>query len=952
MAAPITASELIEVIRKSGIVEPAVLEAYVAEHPELPPEPSAASEKMVSDGFLTKFQAGQLLTGRYKGLLLGPYKLLERLGAGGMGVVFLAEHTTLRRRVAVKILPPDKSRDTESVERFRREARAVAALDHPNIVRAHDICTSGNFHFLVMEFVEGQSLDGYLETHGALPLAEAAAYISQAAAGLQHAFEQGLVHRDIKPGNLLLDRRGTIKILDMGLARFFQDTKDALTQNFADGAILGTADYVSPEQALNSHEADTRSDIYSLGVTFYALLNGQPPFASNTLTQKLLAHQLRDAKPLHTIRPEIPPEVSDLVDKMMAKRPEDRFQTPAEVVEALRPWVPGGGSASVSSSAGITSESSSPKRAKGPRPVRDGAATQVMSARSKAMVETVMDQDSKPIAVPASVRKRRNLTVLLAEVGVIVGVVGGVGAWLYIRGLGEPPPNPLHGTGSNVAVGKPVPDKTPPNKPVVKNTVKPVAAPTVGELPRPLKDPQNLERVMLSPDGKQVLGVSRKDGTCRLWQLDNWKPVKSFDGKMAPLASGAFSADGKRIVTAGHDGRVRIWDVASGKERQCIEAHKGKAWGAVFAPDDQTILSGGEDKVAKLWNADTGMPIRTLEGHTQSINAVAFLPDGRTAVTAAGDKSVRFWNVQTGEEMASYSRFGDTVNTLAVLPGGQHVVAGGGDGVLRLLDASNGEEVRGFLYPQPQAVHMAALTPDGRYLATGGAEKAIRVFEMATGKFLHAFQGHEGPVQGLAFTPDGRRLLSCGVDGSLRLWGLPDLAALSSSEKLILNVEFANMAVFLNRKQGTNVQGFKGQERLPPPAAVTAWDPSSTYEVGGQRVGNDMALLLRNYEGKPTVVLQACPQRVPVRGGVHYAIRVEYQTQGESQPRSTVLLKISDTKGVFREYLLPPAERRWQLVQLLFDPSENGRIAVEMHYSGKGHDTTLFVKRLEVAEIQ
>jgi serine/threonine protein kinase len=210
-----------------------------------------------------------------------------------MGTVFLCEHTSMRRRVAIKVLPVAKAKDPSYLERFYREARAVAALDHPNIVRAYDIDQDEKLHFLVMEYVDGASLQEIVKRAGPLEPLRAAHYMCQAAFGLQHAHEAaGLVHRDIKPGNILVDRTGAVKVLDMGLARFFHDEEDVLTKKY-DENVLGTADYLAPEQALDSHAVDIRADIYSLGATFYFCLTGKTPFSEGTVAQKLIWHQTR-----------------------------------------------------------------------------------------------------------------------------------------------------------------------------------------------------------------------------------------------------------------------------------------------------------------------------------------------------------------------------------------------------------------------------------------------------------------------------------------------------------------------------------------------------------------------------------------------------------------------------------------------------------------------------------
>jgi serine/threonine protein kinase len=254
-----------------------------------------------------------------------------------MGSVYLCEHLFMRRRVAVKVLPTAKAEDPSALERFYREARAVAALDHPNIVRAYDIDQDDKLHFLVMEYIDGSSLQEIVKRHGPMEVRRVANYIRQAAAGLNHAhLAAGLIHRDIKPGNILLDRRGTIKVLDMGLARFFNDDDQPITQKF-DENVLGTADYLAPEQALDSHNVDIRADIYSLGATFYFCLTGNTPF-EGTVAQKLIWHQTRPPRPVRSVRPDVPEDIAAIVEKMMSKDPKDRYATPLEIEDALASW--------------------------------------------------------------------------------------------------------------------------------------------------------------------------------------------------------------------------------------------------------------------------------------------------------------------------------------------------------------------------------------------------------------------------------------------------------------------------------------------------------------------------------------------------------------------------------------------------------------------------------------
>lgn len=340
MSAPSTADDFLELLRKSGLFDEKRFTSLFPDKDELPNEPQACANALIRAGLLTPFQARQLLAGKFRGFLLGAYKILRPIGQGGMGAVFLAEHTTLKRQVALKVLPSDKAKDQIGVERFHREARAVAALDHPNIVRLHDVSQGAGVHFLVMEYVEGKDLQSLMGDTGPLHFAQACHYIAQAAAGLQHAHEKGFVHRDIKPANLILAKDGTVKILDMGLARSFHDEKDNLTESLGGEAeTLGTADFISPEQALGQ-PVDERSDIYSLGATLFSLVTGHPPFKGST-AQVLMQHQMAERPRLSkNLKVAVPPALHDVIAQMMAKKKSERYASAADVIDALSPWLP------------------------------------------------------------------------------------------------------------------------------------------------------------------------------------------------------------------------------------------------------------------------------------------------------------------------------------------------------------------------------------------------------------------------------------------------------------------------------------------------------------------------------------------------------------------------------------------------------------------------------------
>ena len=342
----LTPDVFVGLIRQSKLVDEAVLKNALREMLSLAgvtKDPVKIAEELVNRKLLTRWQADKLLQGRNKGFFLGKYKLLSHLGRGGAGTVYLAEHSLMERRVAIKVLPRANSDQDTLLTRFRREAQALAALDHPNIVRANDIDQDGQVHFLVMEYVAGKSLQDLVDAGGPVAPVAAAEYTRQAAEGLHHAHKAGMVHRDVKPANLLLSDRGVVKVLDLGLARICDPgVANSVTHQ---GQQLGSVDYISPEQIRDPTSVDARGDLYSLGCTFYFLLVGHPPFNEGNDVNRLMAHQQSEPCPPSQLRPEIPPELERICLRLMRKAPEARFESARELTRHLVAWLSRAGGA-------------------------------------------------------------------------------------------------------------------------------------------------------------------------------------------------------------------------------------------------------------------------------------------------------------------------------------------------------------------------------------------------------------------------------------------------------------------------------------------------------------------------------------------------------------------------------------------------------------------------------
>lgn len=347
--------QFVKQLEDSGVIDGDTLKDFIPPNAS-PKDAEELARELVRQKKLTKFQAEELWRGKGKSLVLGNYVLLEKIGAGGMGQVFKARHTRMDRLVAVKLLPAAMTKDKAAIARFSREVQAAAKLRHTNIVAADDADQANGVHFLVMELVDGSDLSALVKANGPLSVEKAVNYILQAARGLEAAHAEGVVHRDIKPANLLLDKKGTVKILDMGLARIGGDAAGQ-AELTATGAIMGTVDFMAPEQALNTKGADARADIYALGCSLFYLLTGKATYDGDTLMAKLLAHRDQPIPDLRTICPHVPEPLEAVFKKMVAKKVEDRHQTMTEVLAALESC--GGGQtfnppSFVASDAGLT----------------------------------------------------------------------------------------------------------------------------------------------------------------------------------------------------------------------------------------------------------------------------------------------------------------------------------------------------------------------------------------------------------------------------------------------------------------------------------------------------------------------------------------------------------------------------------------------------------------------
>ncbi|WP_439624632.1 WD40 repeat domain-containing serine/threonine protein kinase [Gemmata sp.] len=817
---PRTGEAVLDLIRKSELADDGALTAFLNQTALVPADtaPAALVDQLVAGGVLTAFQGKAILLGKCRGFRLGPYRILDQIGSGGMGQVFLAEHAHMRRRVAVKVLPLRLATDKAMVERFYREARAVAALDHPNIVRAHDVGCHRGTHYLVLEYIEGRSLADRLAAGGPLPVGLACAYVVQAAAGLKHAHDKGLAHRDIKPGNILVDRDGVVKILDMGLARFFEDERDRITRDLDAGSVMGTADYVAPEQLTDSAAADHRADIYSLGATFYHLLTGRPPF-DGTTTAKLLAHQVRPVAPAHVVRPEVPPAVSAVIERMMAKAPADRYQTVGEVVTELLPYV------------GTVTDA-------------DGAAT----VRLPPIVAAALSQSTglfptRRTPVPARKKTRGPRRVAFALAAVAFGGVCGVlvahltrpdAAGPQVAGPTPPDPQP----DPPVARPDPPPPDPPKKPPDDPNALAPLVRLDGGK--------DNVEAAVFTP-GDRFLVTAGGDGTVRVWDGATGAPVRRIEAHADKVRDLALLPGGRRVLSAGHDRALKLWDLDTGA---CLHTYHAAAPVTAVAalPDGRRFLAAGADGSISLWDADTETVLKQYPPAPLGVFGLAVTRDGRRAVAATWDlrrnaarpdelaklTPVAIWvfDVESGREVRRMAPDASVAH-VALSRDGRLVAFGTGDGVgvwdveantCRLLTGLKGRTVS------------TAFTRDGRHLVSTGLDWAVTVWDAATGRPLATEAKLAGPGLGVAPAHDGRRVAVVGARGEAAVWRLPAAAAAAPpAPDLPRPVAVLTRALGLPEDVAFSSDGASVVGAASVSRDVVVWNASTGAEVGRVR---------------------------------------------------------------------------------------------------------------------
>jgi WD40 repeat protein len=582
------------------------------------------------------------------------YQLLGEIGRGGMGVVYRARQESLGRIVALKVLRVRPGDDTGALKRMRREAETLARLSHPHIVTVYDAGAAGEWFYFAMEYVAGVDLHRLVERTGPLSPERARDYLRQAALGLQHAFEHGLVHRDVKPSNLIVTEqpgRSLLKILDLGLARAPADTPDAVVTMV--GTFLGTPDFIAPEQADDAHAADIRSDLYSLGCTFYYTLTGRAPYANAvTPLAKLMQHQLAEPPVLN---PTLTGGLSAIIRKLMARNRADRYQTPNDLVRALDSddkvtrWQ--GDKVTEAEAAPPSSVTLSPCH------LVTLSSARKLSGPGDWVKCVAFSPDGTVLAAGSLDRTVRLWESSGAqELGRIHGHTAGVLCLAFSS------------AGTELATG--CQDR-------VLSLWDLRDGPARARLRwRSLGHGGNVNAVAFLPGGDRLLSGSH-DGTLRLWESATGRELRSMRAHGGAVWSVAVSPDGRLALSGGNDRLIRLWDLERGEARANWPEQDGPVSCVAFSPDGRFLLSGGGK--ACLWDVAGGREVRALDGHQGRVLAGAFSPDGRWVLTGSRDQAVRLFDVASGRCLATATEHTWWVTGVAWAPAGNVAASGSGD---------------------------------------------------------------------------------------------------------------------------------------------------------------------------------------------------------------------------------------------------------------------------------
>ncbi len=709
--------------------------------------------------------------GSLLGQRFGPYELLAELGHGGMGVIYRARQVELNRVVALKMIRSVGLCGNDFLQRFHTEARAAAALEHPNIVAIHEVGECEGLNYFTMRLIEGPNLAQEVKHKGPLEGRRAAELILKIARAVEYAHRRGVLHRDLKPANILLDAAGEPYVTDFGLAKLReQDSGLTLSQ-----AVLGTPNYMAPEQAAGrSKEVTTAADVYSLGAILFEILTGKRPFGDETPMATLRRVMEESVPAPRSLNGSIPKDLETICLKCLSKEPERRYSSAEALAEDLERWL-----------------ANEPIQARRVSLWEQG----VLWCRRKPVIAAlgiglVLCGIALAVGAPvALIRIQRERALALRNAAEEKRQRQTAEAAVYRLELQQAEElfascRAADGLAVLASLLRQKPDDdTVAERLLHELTHRSFALPVVAPLPHP----DRVFFAQFSADGRRLLTASR-DCTTRLWDTANGHPLASplvHDRRLVrsdqfvwsgnPMWA-TFSPDGRQVATASLDGKAAIWDSATGQQVSVLMQHPDWVTFVRYSPDGRWLATGCRDGRVRYWDAATGQSVGPVLQHSNEVNTIEFDADGRWLLTSSDDGTAQVWEVASGQRVGNPLRHGRAVRGAAFSRDANRVVTGSSDYTARIWDARTSQPLTPDLRHEG-IINSVEFSPDGRCVVTTSFDHTARVWDSQTGRPVYPPLVHKGRVRGASFSPDGYRLVTASEDRTARVWdartGLP-----------------------------------------------------------------------------------------------------------------------------------------------------------------------------------